>query len=126
MPKNNEFLKILLKRILLRVEGNGVKIEFPIMPPVNSLAKAQAPVQASAVGAANERQGIREDSKKKRVSKSSSNSEPAALPKYSSLVARELSSRLASEAHRHEREEAEEEKEEDESSDQSDKNDSDS
>ncbi len=89
-----------------------MKIDFTIIPPVTP-AKTTAASNAagSAVAGAQKREAMREDSRKKRVSQTEQKSESSALPKFSNLVARELSSRLASEVQKHEHDEDENEDE---------------
>jgi hypothetical protein len=96
-----------------------VKINQPFVPPVNHLTKNPNVQAVAAAAAAIERQNLREDARKKKVSRTSSNpSTPA--PSFGSSIARELSHRLASEAHDHE--EKSEEKSDSDSESESDSN----
>jgi hypothetical protein len=85
-----------------------VKINNLTFTPVVATSKPLSPQAVTAASSAIERQNMREDARKQKVSRSMRNSETPASPAFSSLIARELSHRLASEAHDHEESSSEE------------------
>jgi len=81
-----------------------MKIDQPYIPIVKQAPKPQGTPHSTAVPVVQGRPQRREEQPKKKQS-SPNKKNPSRNPLFSSLVARELSSRLASEVHEHEGEE---------------------